>query len=121
MDVALLSIDWSLLALSLQVAVKTSLDVYYFTVPFDLHVALDPSGAIDKDVFRQKWQAMGDAKQISLMATAAQPPSSDAVVKRLKEYNCFLVAQRPADTFVRIFGMYMHEGRDGWMDMFVKE
>ena len=45
--------------LSVQVAVRTSLDIFYFVVPFDLHVVLEKGKAgIDANNFLASWEAL---------------------------------------------------------------
>ncbi|KEP61546.1 UNVERIFIED_CONTAM: beta adaptin protein, putative [Hammondia hammondi] len=89
--------------LSLQVAVKTNLDIFCFTVPFDLSVVLQENSSADKDVFRQRWQAIGEARQSSLMASAPSSQSPQAVTKQMQAANISLVAQRSADTFDALY------------------
>ncbi|PFH36364.1 putative beta adaptin protein [Besnoitia besnoiti] len=88
---------------SLQVAVKTNLDVFYFTVPFDLCVVLQENSSADKDLFRQRWQAIGEGRQHALMAVAANSQSVQAVIAQLEAINIALVAQRSADTFEALY------------------
>ena len=47
-----------------QVALKTNIDIFYFGVNADLFVVLELNEMNDKEAFRQKWQAVGDARQV---------------------------------------------------------
>merc|ERR1740120_297479 len=47
--------------LFLQVAIKNSLDVFYFNVPFDLSVVLVKNADANRDRFTQLWQSVGVA------------------------------------------------------------
>ena len=43
---------------------KSSLDIFYFAVPYSLSDVLEESGPIHKELFRQQWQTLGEAKQV---------------------------------------------------------
>ena len=51
--------------LSVQVAVRTNIDIFYFIVPFDLHVVLDRSvsGGITKENFKASWEALKSSEK----------------------------------------------------------
>ena len=46
-----------------QVAIKTSLDIFYFHVPFDLSAVLVENAALSRDDFTPIWQRVGEAGQ----------------------------------------------------------
>ncbi|CEL96292.1 unnamed protein product [Vitrella brassicaformis CCMP3155] len=89
--------------LILQVAVKTSLDVFYFNVPVDFGVLLVEDDSTDKDTFKDLWARIGEAKQVSVMAMAPQPLPSAQCIQTLAAVNIKLVAQRAADTFDSLY------------------
>lgn len=90
------------LPLMVQVAVKTNVDIFYFSVPFDLSAVLVEGGPIDKEPFRAKWQALGEQGALMAAWTGAQQ-SGDGVSKLLRASNCYLVAERAADTFEALY------------------
>merc|ERR1719272_1245859 len=49
--------------LFLQIAIKNSLDIFYFNVPFDLSAVMVEGGGVAKDLFTQVWQKVGEGKQ----------------------------------------------------------
>ena len=52
--------------LSLQVAVRTNIDIFYFVVPFDLHVVLDRSkatGIVTESNFSASWEALKSSEK----------------------------------------------------------
>eukprot|EP00922_Rhytidocystis_sp_ex-Travisia-forbesii_P021284 GHVS01031196.1.p1 GENE.GHVS01031196.1~~GHVS01031196.1.p1 ORF type:complete len:911 (+),score=148.84 GHVS01031196.1:143-2875(+) len=89
--------------LTLQVAIKTVLDIFYFSVPFDLSAVLVEGAAVDKEIFRSKWQAIGESAQSSVMANSPVKQSHESVVKAMKACNCYLVAERAGDTFEALY------------------
>eukprot|EP00923_Selenidium_pygospionis_P031679 GHVN01056059.1.p1 GENE.GHVN01056059.1~~GHVN01056059.1.p1 ORF type:complete len:925 (-),score=148.10 GHVN01056059.1:712-3486(-) len=88
--------------LELPVAVKTNVDVFYFAQPFSLAIVLELRDALEKHVFRDHWQRMGEAgsaKQLSSMCQAPNTIASQHLVAKLRPLNISLVAQRNAETF----------------------
>merc|ERR1712061_186092 len=82
--------------LFLQVAVKNSLDIFYFNVPFDLPAVLMEGGALGRDQFTTIWQRC-ESRQHQTTITVERPLTSDAVRSRLALDNVHYVAQRQAD------------------------
>eukprot|EP00929_Paragymnodinium_shiwhaense_P078930 TRINITY_DN4096_c0_g1_i1.p1 TRINITY_DN4096_c0_g1~~TRINITY_DN4096_c0_g1_i1.p1 ORF type:complete len:911 (+),score=296.56 TRINITY_DN4096_c0_g1_i1:80-2812(+) len=80
--------------LFLQVAVKTNIDIFYFTVPFELPVVLTENASIDRDSFTQVWQAVGDQGQITFSGHLASPLDEEAIKARLAQDNIHFVARR---------------------------
>lgn len=96
------------LPLVLQVAVKTSVDIFYLhPVPFDISVAfVNPSGtsAVDKTVFKTHWDRMSEIKQTSFMGSLETKSNTDIIVRELqKDANMGLVVLRQKDTFDTVF------------------
>jgi len=83
--------------LVLQVAIKNSMDVFYFNVQFDLPVVLTEAPALGKDAFRAAWQRVGDAAQSTTTANADSRMSVDQVKARLAFDNIQYVADRQQD------------------------
>eukprot|EP00919_Chromeraceae_sp_WS-2016_P037731 GHVR01090104.1.p1 GENE.GHVR01090104.1~~GHVR01090104.1.p1 ORF type:complete len:900 (-),score=178.13 GHVR01090104.1:53-2752(-) len=101
---AILSGTPATIPMGLQIAVKCSLDVFYFTCAYDFGCVLKGNiSAVDKDTFKQTWTKLGDTKQLSLMATAGAPLPSASVVHSLGAVGVNLVAQRTADTFESLY------------------
>ncbi|CAK0844810.1 unnamed protein product, partial [Prorocentrum cordatum] len=83
--------------LFLQVAIKNSLDIFYFNVPFDLSVALVESGAIGRDQFTGIWQRVGEAGQHTTTINVDRPINAETARSRLTPGNVHYVAQRQVD------------------------
>jgi AP-1 complex subunit beta-1 len=83
--------------LFLQVAVKNSLDIFYFNVPFDLSAVLLESGALDRAKFTEIWQRVGEARQHAIVANLDRPMTVDTARSRLALDNVHYVAQRQVD------------------------
>merc|ERR1719272_503270 len=49
--------------LFLQIAIKNSLDIFYFNVPFELPSVLIENGGVPKETFTQVWQKVSDQRQ----------------------------------------------------------
>merc|ERR1712061_176856 len=82
--------------LFLQVAVKNSLDIFFFNVPFDLPAVLIEGGALGRDQFTTIWQRC-ESRQHQTTITVERPLNSDAVRSRLALDNVHYVAQRQVD------------------------
>lgn len=77
--------------LYLEVAIKTNLDVFYFSVGYDLSAVLVEGGPVAKDAFLQTWQGMPQDKKTMCQGAFAQPVTSEMVISRLQQYHCYLV------------------------------
>jgi AP-1 complex subunit beta-1 len=90
--------------LVLQVAIKNSLDIFYFNVPFDLSVVfLD--APVAKDLFTQVWQRVGEGQQTLLQGQVPAAMTADGLRNLLQSENIGYVAQRQKDedtTFVYV-------------------
>lgn len=80
--------------LLLQVAIKTSLDIFYFHVQFDLSVVLVENAALSRDDFTPIWQRVGEAGQKVAMIPMDRPLDSEMVKSRMAQDNICYVAQR---------------------------
>lgn len=83
--------------LFLQIAIKSSLDIFYFNVPFDLSAVLIENGGVPKDQFTQVWQKVGEGKQHVITANADRTLTADSVKSSLAADNVTYVAQRQKD------------------------
>lgn len=83
--------------LFLQVAIKCSLDIFYFNVPFDLSAVLVDGGAISREQFTQIWQRVGEGRQSTVSGNADRPLSLDEARGRLALDNVHYVAPRQVD------------------------
>jgi len=82
--------------LFLQVAVKNSLDIFYFNVPFDLSAVLVEGAAMTRDQFTAIWQRVGDAGQSNTVVNA-NGMDAETVKRYLAFDNVNYVAQRQVD------------------------
>lgn len=83
--------------LFLQIAIKNSLDIFYFNVPFDLSAVLMENGGVAKDLFTQVWQKVSEAKQHLITGNADRTLTPDSVKNALALDNVTYVAQRQKD------------------------
>lgn len=83
--------------LFLQVAIKNSLDIFYFNVPFDLPVVLSESGALSREQFTQIWQGVGEARQSTTNVNVERPLSAEEARSRLASANINFVGQGQVD------------------------
>jgi AP-1 complex subunit beta-1 len=83
--------------LYLQVAVKNSLDVFYFNVPFELPAVLIEDSGISRDDFTTVWQRVGEGRQQVVQGSSAGSFNVDTVKSKLSTDNIHYVAQRQVD------------------------
>lgn len=84
----------------LQVAVKCSLDVFIFLVPFDLSAVLleraqdAEEQEAQKEEFKQVWQRVGEQRQAVCVGQTQMHVTAEQVVARMRQYLCYSVARR---------------------------
>jgi len=83
--------------LFLQVAVKNSLDIFYFNVPFYLPTVLTESGALSREQFTQIWQTVGEARQSTTTVNVERPLTAEEARSRLAFDNINFVGQGQVD------------------------
>merc|ERR1712232_793156 len=81
----------------LQVAIKNTLDVFYFNIPYELPIALMDGPGLDRDRFSAVWQGVGEGRQSASEGSAASPLNDEVVKQRLAMDNIFYVAKRNVD------------------------
>lgn len=79
------------LPLFLEIAIKTNVDIFYFSVGYDLSAVLAEGGPLAKDAFLQTWQGMPQDKKAMCSGAFAQQVTSEMVIARLQQYYCYLV------------------------------
>jgi len=79
--------------LALQVAVKNSLDIFYFNVPFDLSAVFNPE-PVAKEVFTQVWQRVGEGSQVAVKGQIPSQMTADGLRNLLQTDSIGYVAQR---------------------------
>lgn len=90
--------------LTLQVAIKTSLDIFYLQpVPFSVANVIADREPIDKDIFRTHWTRMGETKQASFMGSFSEEMTGEKVVSILKVYGFNLTVMRQQATFDMLY------------------
>lgn len=80
------------LPLYLEVAIKSSVDIFYFNVPYDLSAVLMDSGPVPKDDFQRVWQNQSVQKAMS-QGVFAQRVTPEMVAARLQQYFCYVVVK----------------------------
>merc|ERR1719502_534976 len=83
--------------LFIQAAIKNSLDIFYFSVPFELSAVLMESGTATREQFTQVWQRVGEEGQHAVNGQLEAPLTTEALKSRLQLDNIHSVAQREAD------------------------
>eukprot|EP00917_Polyrhabdina_sp_WS-2016_P032053 GHVP01068415.1.p1 GENE.GHVP01068415.1~~GHVP01068415.1.p1 ORF type:complete len:908 (+),score=189.75 GHVP01068415.1:185-2725(+) len=89
--------------LKLEVALKTSLDVFYFTVPYNFGDVIKPYEPISKEVFKQHWDRMGESRSSSQMGVLKEALSASHAMKALRRSNISVIMNREEKTFDSIF------------------
>ncbi|KAI8997924.1 hypothetical protein BC832DRAFT_566864 [Gaertneriomyces semiglobifer] len=89
----------------IQVALKTSLGIFYARTTVPLHIVLfTPAGRVDPDTFLQSW---GDASLNSHITTTTSGSNISStggdLEPALEKRNVFVVARRNVDTGVVVF------------------
>jgi hypothetical protein len=79
-----------------QVAVKSSVDVFYFSTVVPMHVFFAEDGEIDKRLFLNTWKEIPEQNeaQFQLVAFAAPLADTDELCNKLKANNVFTIAKR---------------------------
>jgi len=80
------------LPLYLEVAIKTSVDIFYFNVPYDLSAVLMDNGPVPKDDFQRIWQNQSVSKAMC-QGAFAQRVTPEMVASRMQQYFCYVVAK----------------------------
>eukprot|EP00931_Biecheleriopsis_adriatica_P018408 TRINITY_DN12912_c0_g1_i1.p1 TRINITY_DN12912_c0_g1~~TRINITY_DN12912_c0_g1_i1.p1 ORF type:complete len:908 (+),score=244.05 TRINITY_DN12912_c0_g1_i1:69-2792(+) len=83
--------------LQLQVAIKNSMDIFYWNVEFGLPAVLLESGALSREEFTPIWQRVGEAGQKLQQVNISSPMDAETAKNLLKHDNIHFVAQRTVD------------------------
>jgi AP-1 complex subunit beta-1 len=89
--------------LYLEVALKTNIDVFYFSLGFDLSAVLNDSGPVSQDSFRDIWGRLPPDKKVRTVGQLSQPVTPEMLKSRMRQYFCYFVVQREAQD-----GLYMY-------------
>merc|ERR1711920_44905 len=83
------------LPLYLEVAIRTSVDVFYLSVGYDLSAVLMDGGPVGQDAFQNVFfrQAPPESKK-QTMGQLSQKVTPDQVIQRMKQYYVYVVAQK---------------------------
>jgi AP-1 complex subunit beta-1 len=79
-----------------QIAVRSSLGIFYFQTPCMFSTLLVEEGRLDRDQYRTTWQSIGEANEFSHSIGTVNPKyqAIDSLKQRLESNNIFLVTQR---------------------------
>lgn len=83
--------------LFLQVALKCSLDVFFFNVGHDLSAVLTDNGPVPQDSFRETWTQVPAERKMRYVGQMAAKVSAQDVIARCRQYYLYLVAQREGE------------------------
>lgn len=78
---------------SLQVAIKNSIDVFYFACQVPMNVFFTEDGQMDKRVFLATWKDIPAQNEIQYTLSNIQC-NADAVVQKMQQNNVFTIAKR---------------------------
>jgi AP-1 complex subunit beta-1 len=83
-------------SLIVQIAVRTSLEVFYFQDAIPVGVILSPDGRLEKQQFLQMWKSISDANEQTAFLNS---PTSDidGLVKKLETKSLFFIARRAVE------------------------
>lgn len=79
--------------LYLEVAIKTSLDVFYLSIGYDLSAVLIDGKPLPQDQFQQLWQRAPPERKARCVGQLAQKVTPEMVIARLQQYYCYLTVQ----------------------------
>lgn len=81
---------------NLQVAVKNSIDVFYFTIVIPMHVFFAEDGEIDKRLFLNTWKEIPEQNeaQYQMSPFASALGNTDDLCNNLRSNNIFTIAKR---------------------------
>merc|ERR1711924_97853 len=75
--------------LYLEVAMKTNIDGFYFSLGFDLSAVLNDSGPVSQDSFRDIWGRLPPDKKARTVGQLSQPVTPDMLKSRMRQYFCY--------------------------------
>lgn len=78
---------------NLQVAIKNSIDVFYFAVVMPMHIFFADDGQMDKRVFLSTWKDIPAANEVQYTINNVNL-SADAVSSKMQQNNVFTIAKR---------------------------
>ncbi|MEE6511046.1 hypothetical protein FKM82_017227 [Ascaphus truei] len=81
---------------NLQVAVKNNIDVFYFSIPYPLHIIFVEDGKMERQMFLATWKDIPNENEAQFQIREC-PPSSDTVSNKLTASNIFTVARRTVE------------------------
>lgn len=79
-----------------QMAMKCSVDVFYFQTPIMLSCLMVESGEVSREEYKEKWKSIPDANEFGHVIQQIHPSyqSTDALKTRLTQNNIFFIAER---------------------------
>lgn len=84
---------------NLQVAIKNSIDVFYFSALVPMHVYFAEDGEIDKRLFLNTWKEIPEQNESQFQLSPFQSPlaNTDDLCNKLRNNNIFTIAKRNVD------------------------
>jgi AP-1 complex subunit beta-1 len=82
--------------LYIEIAIKTNVDVFYFSLGFDLSAVLTDGGPVSQDSFKDIWGRLPPERKARSIGQLSQPVSSEMLITRMRQYFCYFVVQREA-------------------------
>ncbi|KAJ2711399.1 hypothetical protein H4R19_003266 [Coemansia spiralis] len=79
---------------NIQIAVKSSVGVFYFQTQYSLHILFEESGKCDQAQFLRMWKALPDSGHGAHTIRGVRFASMDEMRDKLNMNNVFTVAQR---------------------------
>jgi AP-1 complex subunit beta-1 len=83
-------------------AMKCSLDIFYFQTPCMLSVLMAGNGELDRDQYKETWKSIPDTNEYThtIPTIHASYQNTEALKKRLMDNNIFFIAERRPDNEV---------------------
>jgi len=108
---------------NLQVAIKNSIGVFYFSTAVPCHVLFMESGEMDSRVFLQTWKDIPSANEKSFLLEGLDSipnMSTDVLIEKLKRNNVFVIAQRKVEQKDMVYLSLKIMGIELWVLMELK-
>jgi len=80
----------------LQVAIKNSVDVLYFSTEVPFHVLFSEDGSLARGEYLQMWKEMDDSEEV-VSSISGVASNVEGILNRLEANNVFLIAKRKVE------------------------
>lgn len=88
----------------LQIAIKNSVDVLYFSTEVPFHVLFSEDGSLARGEYLQMWKEMDDNEE-AISSISGVASNTEGILNRLEANNVFLIAKRKVEGKVGCRGL----------------